>query len=65
MDHLEMMLKTAEFYEKESDRLIKKLEKAKSKKQAAAVLNELKSLKSKILFEITQIEKIIEENSEL
>lgn len=60
-----MMLKTAEFYEKESDRLIKKLEKAKSKKQAAAVLNELKSLKSKILFEITQIEKIIEENSEL
>ena len=65
MDHLEMMLKTAEFYEKESDRLIKKLEKAKSKKQAAAVLNELKSLKSKILFEITQIEKIIEENSDL
>lgn len=65
MDHLEMMLKTAEFYEKESDRLIKKLEKVKSKKQAAAVLNELKSLKSKILFEITQIEKIIEENSEL
>ncbi|MFN9959915.1 MAG: hypothetical protein ACK55I_43075 [bacterium] len=65
MDHLQMMLKTAEFYEKESDRLIKKLEKAKSKKQAAAVLNELKSLKSKILFEITQIEKIIEENSEL
>lgn len=60
-----MMLKTAEFYEKESDRLIKKLEKVKSKKQAAAVLNELKSLKSKILFEITQIEKIIEENSEL
>jgi hypothetical protein len=65
MDHLQMMLKTAEFYEKESDRLIKKLEKVKSKKQAAAVLNELKSLKSKILFEITQIEKIIEENSEL
>jgi|APGre2960657404_1045060.scaffolds.fasta_scaffold05984_9 hypothetical protein len=65
MDHLQMMLKTAEFYEKESDRLIKKLEKAKSKKQAAAVLNELKSLKSKILFEITQIEKIIEENSDL
>lgn len=60
-----MMLKTAEFYEKESDRLIKKLEKVKSKKQAAAVLNELKSLKSKILFEITQIEKIIEENSDL
>lgn len=57
-----MMLKTAEFYEKESDRLIGKLEKTKSKKQATAVVNELNNLKKKILFEITQIEKIIEEN---
>ena len=65
MDHLEMMLKTAEFYEKESDRLLKKLEKCKSKKQSAAVLNELTSLKKKIVFEISQIEKIIEENSDL
>lgn len=57
-----MMLKTAEFYEKESDRLIAKLEKAKSKKQAASIVNELNNLKQKIVFEITQIEKIIEEN---
>jgi hypothetical protein len=62
MDHLEMMLKTAEFYEKESDRLIAKLEKAKSKKQAASIVNELNNLKQKIVFEITQIEKIIKEN---
>ncbi len=57
-----MMLKTAEFYEKESDRLIAKLEKAKSKKQAASIVNELNNLKQKIVFEITQIEKIIKEN---
>jgi len=57
-----MIMKVSEFYEKEVDRLIGKLEKAKSKKEAIPIINELNCLKKKILFEINEIQKIIDEN---
>jgi len=57
-----MIMKVSEFYEKEADRLIGKLEKAKSKKEAIPIINELNCLKKKILFEINEIQKIIDEN---
>jgi hypothetical protein len=65
MDHMEMIIKTSEFYEKEADRLIEKLEKAKSKKEAIPIINELNCLKKKIIFEINQIQKIINNDEDL
>lgn len=56
-----MFIKTSEFYENEADRLIKKLEKATSRKDAVKILAELDSLKKKISFEINEINKKIEE----
>jgi hypothetical protein len=61
MDEIEMFIKTSEFYENEADRLIKKLEKATSRKDAVKILAELDSLKKKISFEINEINKKIEE----
>ena len=61
MDEIEMLIKTSEFYDKEADRLIEKLEKASSDKEARKILIELNSLKQKISFEINQINKKIEE----
>ena len=57
-----MIMKTSRFYEKEAERLLKKLDRSSTKKQKLAALAELKSLKQKIKFEINQISKIIEEN---
>jgi hypothetical protein len=62
---MEMIIKTSEFYEKEADRLIEKLEKAKSKKEAVPIINELNCLKKKIIFEINQIQKIINNDEDL
>ena len=62
MDDFDMLIETAEFYEKESNRLISKLKKCSTKKQKISVLAELNSLKQKIKFEINQINRIIEEN---
>lgn len=59
------MLKSCEFYEAESDRLLAKLAKAKNHKQASVIISQLDSLKKKISYEILQIEKIIEENEDL
>ena len=56
-----MFIKTSEFYDKEADRLLKKLEKTTSRKEAAKILVELNSLKKKISFEINEINKKIEE----
>lgn len=56
-----MFIKTSEFYENEADRLIKKLEKATSRKDAVKILAELDSLKKKISFEINEINKKVEE----
>jgi hypothetical protein len=61
MDEIEMFIKTSEFYEKEADRLIKKLEKTTSRKEAIKIVSELNSLKKKISFEINQINKKIGE----
>jgi hypothetical protein len=62
MNDLDMLIKTSEFYEMEAERLLKKLRACSSKKQKMAALDELRSLKQKIKFEINQINKIIEEN---
>lgn len=56
-----MLIKTSEFYDKEADRLLEKLENASSDKEAIKILAELNSLKQKISFEINQINKKIEE----
>lgn len=56
-----MFIKTSEFYEKESDRLLKKLEKTSSRKETLKILKELSSLKQKISFEIGEINKKIQE----
>ena len=56
-----MLIKTSEFYDKEADRLLEKLENASSDKEARKILIELNSLKQKISFEINQINKKIEE----
>jgi hypothetical protein len=64
MNHLDMLIKTSEFYEAESERLLEKLASCKTKKQKLNTLAELNSLKQKIKFEINQISKIIEENTE-
>jgi len=65
MDQIDIMIKTCEFYEAESDRLLAKLAKTKNSKQASVVISQLDSLKKKIAYEILQIEKIIEENEDL
>lgn len=57
-----MFIKTSEFYDKEADRLLSKLEKTTSRKEAAKILAELDSLKKKISFEINEINKKIEED---
>ena len=62
MNDFDMLMKTSRFYEKEAERLLKKLDRSSTKKQKLDALAELKSLKQKIKFEINQISKIIEEN---
>jgi hypothetical protein len=64
MDNLDMLIKTSEFYEAEAERLLKKLQSCKTKKQTLDAVAELKSLKQKIKFEINQISKILEDNAE-
>lgn len=56
-----MFIKTSEFYEKESERLLRKLEKTSSRKETLKILKELSSLKQKISFEIGEINKKIQE----
>jgi hypothetical protein len=57
-------MKTSRFYEKEAERLLKKLDRSSTKKQKLAALTELNSLKQKIKFEINEISKIIQQNEE-
>jgi hypothetical protein len=57
-------MKTSRFYEKEAERLLKKLDRSSTKEQKLAALAELKSLKQKIKFEINEISKIIQQNEE-
>jgi hypothetical protein len=57
-------MKTSRFYEKEAERLLKKLDRSSTKEQKLAALAELNSLKQKIKFEINEISKIIQQNEE-
>lgn len=65
MNHFKIMMKTSDFYEKEANRLIKKLKKTKSKKEALLIIEKIASVKKKILFEINEIQKIIDENQNI
>jgi 4-diphosphocytidyl-2C-methyl-D-erythritol kinase len=64
MNDFDMLIKTSRFYEKESKRLLKKLNRSSTEEQKLAALTELKSLKQKIKFEINEISKIIQQNEE-
>jgi hypothetical protein len=64
MNDFDMLMKTSRFYEKESKRLLKKLDRSSTKKQKRDTLAELNSLKQKIKFEINEISKIIQQNEE-
>lgn len=64
MNDFDMLMKTSQFYEKEAERLLKKLDRSSTKEQKLAALAELKSLKQKIKFEINEISKIIQQNEE-
>jgi uncharacterized protein YigA (DUF484 family) len=60
---VEMYLKTSDFYIKESTRLIEKSKLAKTTKEKVAIVHELQALRSRIIREINEIEKICEDNS--
>jgi len=64
MNDFDMLMKTSQFYEKEAERLLKKLNRSSTKQQKLAALAELNSLKQKIKFEINEISKIIQQNEE-
>jgi hypothetical protein len=64
MNDFDMLMKTSQFYEKEAERLLKKIDRSSTKEQKLAALAELKSLKQKIKFEINEISKIIQQNEE-
>lgn len=64
MNDFDMLMKTSQFYEKEAERLLKKLDRSSTKEQKLAALAELNSLKQKIKFEINEISKIIQQNEE-
>jgi hypothetical protein len=61
---VEMTLKTADFYKKESDRLLKQIKKETSIKGKIKYVQQLMSLKSKISFEIKQIDKLIRDSED-
>jgi|694.fasta_scaffold54408_2 hypothetical protein len=65
MNYFEIMMETSDFYKKEADRLIKKLKKTKSKKEALLIIEEIRSVKKKIIFEINEIQKMIDENQNI
>lgn len=65
MNYFEIMMETSDFYKKEADRLIKKLKKTKSKKKALLIIEEIGSVKKKIIFEINEIQKMIDENQNI
>jgi len=64
MNDFDMLMKASQFYEKEAERLLKKLDRSSTKEQKLAALAELNSLKQKIKFEINEISKIIQQNEE-
>lgn len=59
-NQVEMLLKTSDFYIRESQRVQAKLKKAKTKKEKIKILADLQSLQKKIAFEISEISKILD-----
>lgn len=59
-NQVEMLLKTSDFYIRESQRVQAKLKKAKTEKEKIKILADLQSLQKKIAFEISEISKILD-----
>jgi hypothetical protein len=64
MKDIDLISKSCDFYSAEADRLLEKLIKCKSEKQAKKILLELGALKRRISYEISQIEKLEKESGE-
>lgn len=58
---IEIILKTADFYSKETEKLLKKTKEETSPESKLNHLEQLMSLRSKIAFEINQIDKILKD----
>jgi hypothetical protein len=59
-NQVEMLLKTSDFYIRESQRVQAKLKKAKTEKEKIKILADLQSLQKKIAFEIAEINKLLD-----
>lgn len=62
MDKSEILLKSCDFYINEANKLLKK--KTKTKEEKIALVKELESLRTKIKFEINQIDNVLRENGQ-
>lgn len=58
-EQIKILLKSADFYAKESKKLLKKAKNAKTKKEKENAVKELTHIREKIKFEINQINKIL------
>jgi len=58
-EKIQTYIRTSEFYMKESEELLSKLELCKNPKQAEPILKKLESLKQKISYEIYCIDKVL------
>ena len=59
-NQVEMLLKTSNFYIRESQLAQAKLKKAKTKKEKIKILGDLQNLQKKIAFEIAEINKLLD-----
>lgn len=59
-NQVEMLLKTSDFYIRESKIIQDKIKKAKTKKEKIKILTDLQNLEKKIAFEILEINKILD-----
>jgi hypothetical protein len=58
-EKIQTYIRTSEFYMKESEGLLAKLELCKNLKQAEPIVKKLESLKQKISYEIYCIDKVL------
>jgi hypothetical protein len=58
-EEIKILLKSADFYTKESIKLLNKTKTLKTKKEKENALKDLQSIRDKIKFEINQINKIL------
>lgn len=61
-DSPDMVNLTADFLKQQADSLMEKLANAKTEKQKIIITNQLIELRNRIIYEIKNIDKIIEEN---